>query len=100
MYTINLKINKLLSIWLISMFFIIALMIIVGGLTRLTDSGLSITEWQLFSGILPPLNHNEWICTLIYIRKFLNLNCKILICHCKNLRLYFGGNGHIDFWED
>ena len=61
MYTINLKINKLLSIWLISMFFIIALMIVVGGLTRLTDSGLSITEWQLFSGILPPLNHNEWI---------------------------------------
>ena len=61
MYTINLKINKLLSIWLISMFFIIALMIVVGGLTRLTDSGLSITEWELFSGILPPLNHNEWI---------------------------------------
>ena len=61
MYTLNLKINKLLSIWLISMFFIIALMIVVGGLTRLTDSGLSITEWQLFSGILPPLNHNEWI---------------------------------------
>ena len=61
MYTINLRINKLLSIWLISMFFIIALMIVVGGLTRLTDSGLSITEWQLFSGILPPLNHSEWI---------------------------------------
>ncbi|MDC3119988.1 COX15/CtaA family protein [Candidatus Pelagibacter sp.] len=61
MYTLNLKINKLLSKWLISMFFIIALMIVVGGLTRLTDSGLSITEWQLFSGILPPLNHNEWI---------------------------------------
>ncbi len=61
MYTINLKINKLLSIWLISMFFIVAIMIVVGGLTRLTDSGLSITEWQLFSGILPPLNHDEWI---------------------------------------
>ena len=61
MYTINLKINKLLSIWLISMFFIIALMIVVGGLTRLTDSGLSITEWQLFSGILPPLNNDQWI---------------------------------------
>ena len=61
MYTINLKINKLLSIWLISMFFIIAIMIIVGGLTRLTDSGLSITEWQLFSGILPPWNNDQWI---------------------------------------
>ena len=36
-------------------------MIVVGGLTRLTDSGLSITEWQLFSGLLPPLNQNDWI---------------------------------------
>ena len=35
-------------------------MIIVGGLTRLTDSGLSITEWELFSGFLPPLNSSEW----------------------------------------
>ena len=31
----------------------------VGGLTRLTDSGLSITAWELFSGILPPLNSND-----------------------------------------
>tara|TARA_Y100000590_G_scaffold231742_1_gene261089 strand:+ start:21 stop:968 length:948 start_codon:yes stop_codon:yes gene_type:complete len=35
-------------------------MIVVGGLTRLTDSGLSITEWQLFSGFLPPLNDSDW----------------------------------------
>ncbi len=61
MYTVNTKINNQLSIWLISMFCIISIMIIVGGLTRLTDSGLSITEWQLFSGFLPPLNHNDWI---------------------------------------
>jgi cytochrome c oxidase assembly protein subunit 15 len=61
MYTTNPKINNQLSIWLISMFFIISIMIIVGGLTRLTDSGLSITKWQLFSGFLPPLNQNEWI---------------------------------------
>ena len=36
-------------------------MIVVGGLTRLTDSGLSITKWQLFSGFIPPLNQNDWI---------------------------------------
>jgi len=35
-------------------------MVAVGGLTRLTDSGLSITAWELFTGILPPLNINEW----------------------------------------
>jgi len=36
-------------------------MIVVGGLTRLTDSGLSITEWELFSGFFPPMNSNEWL---------------------------------------
>ncbi len=61
MYTINAKINNQLSIWLIIMFWIVSIMIIVGGLTRLTDSGLSITKWELFSGILPPLNHSDWI---------------------------------------
>ena len=61
MYTSNRKINNLLSIWLISMFCIISIMIVVGGLTRLTDSGLSITKWQLFSGVLPPLNQSDWI---------------------------------------
>jgi len=61
MYTINTRINNQLSLWLILMFWIISIMIVVGGLTRLTDSGLSITEWQLFSGFFPPLNHNEWI---------------------------------------
>ena len=61
MYTVNPKIYNQLSIWLISMFWIISVMIIVGGLTRLTDSGLSITKWQLFSGFLPPLNQNDWV---------------------------------------
>ena len=61
MYSENLKINNQISIWLISMFWIISAMIIVGGLTRLTDSGLSITQWQLFSGFLPPLNNSQWI---------------------------------------
>ena len=61
MYTVNSKINNQLSIWLITMFWIVSIMIVVGGLTRLTDSGLSITEWQLFSGFFPPLNQNDWV---------------------------------------
>ena len=61
MYTLNPKINNQLSIWLIVMFLAISIMIIVGGLTRLTDSGLSITKWQLFSGFLPPMNHGDWV---------------------------------------
>jgi heme a synthase len=46
--------------WLILMFTLIVLIIAVGGLTRLTDSGLSITEWELFKGILPPLTSEKW----------------------------------------
>ena len=61
MYTTNTKIKNQLSIWLISMFWIVSIMIIVGGLTRLTDSGLSITEWQLFSGLFPPINESDWV---------------------------------------
>ncbi len=61
MYTLNTKINNQLSIWLITMYCIISIMIVVGGLTRLTDSGLSITKWELFSGFLPPLNHSDWV---------------------------------------
>ncbi|MDB3949917.1 COX15/CtaA family protein [Candidatus Pelagibacter sp.] len=51
---------KYLRLWLITLFLLVILMVAVGGLTRLTDSGLSITAWELFTGILPPLNINEW----------------------------------------
>ena len=51
---------KYLKLWLITLFSLIVLMVAVGGLTRLTDSGLSITAWELFTGILPPLNIIEW----------------------------------------
>jgi cytochrome c oxidase assembly protein subunit 15 len=51
---------KYLKLWLITLFLLIILMVGIGGLTRLTDSGLSITAWELFTGILPPLNINDW----------------------------------------
>ena len=52
--------NIYMSSWLLLITLLIALMIVVGGLTRLTDSGLSITKWQLFSGFFPPLNDEDW----------------------------------------
>ena len=54
------KFNDLILYWLSGTLFLIFLMIIVGGLTRLTDSGLSITEWELFRGFLPPLDNLSW----------------------------------------
>ena len=58
---LNHKINKLFHNWLVLLISLIGIMIIVGGLTRLTDSGLSITQWQLFSGIIPPITENDWV---------------------------------------
>ena len=52
--------HQLVSVWLLSMITLVFLMIVVGGLTRLTDSGLSITEWELFKGIFPPLSKETW----------------------------------------
>jgi len=52
--------NVYISYWLLLITFFVALMIFVGGLTRLTDSGLSITRWNLISGILPPFSLIDW----------------------------------------
>lgn len=46
--------------WLAVIFLLVAAMILVGGLTRLTDSGLSITEWRPVTGAIPPLNEADW----------------------------------------
>ena len=61
MYSQNYQLNFQLKIWMISLLFLIILIILVGGLTRLTDSGLSITTWELFVGLLPPLTQETWL---------------------------------------
>lgn len=52
--------NQWIIIWLVSGCFLIFVMLIIGGITRLTGSGLSIVEWNLISGTVPPLNNIEW----------------------------------------
>jgi cytochrome c oxidase assembly protein subunit 15 len=47
--------------WLFAMCALVALMIVVGGATRLTDSGLSIVEWRPVTGAIPPLNEGDWL---------------------------------------
>ena len=61
MYSTNRHINYQLKIWLLILLSLIILIILVGGLTRLTDSGLSITTWELFVGFLPPLTNDIWL---------------------------------------
>ena len=54
------KIEKLFLYWLSISLLLVFFIIIVGGLTRLTNSGLSITQWELFYGILPPYDSDSW----------------------------------------
>jgi cytochrome c oxidase assembly protein subunit 15 len=49
-----------LARWLFAVAALIVLMVVVGGITRLTESGLSITEWKPVTGALPPLSHAQW----------------------------------------
>ena len=77
---------KYLKLWLITLFILIILMIAVGGLTRLTDSGLSITAWELFTGILPPLNGIEWNNYFFEYKKipeFKNINSEMTLSEFK-----------------
>ncbi|WP_373474863.1 COX15/CtaA family protein [Sphingorhabdus sp.] len=47
--------------WLMSVAVLVFIMVVVGGITRLTESGLSITEWKPITGTLPPLNEAAWV---------------------------------------
>lgn len=54
------KTNKSVIIWLLSGCVLIFIMVIVGGITRLTNSGLSMTDWHLITDTLPPLTEAKW----------------------------------------
>ena len=59
--TIQQRNRKQIRFWLYSICFLVFVMVIVGGATRLTDSGLSITEWQPLLGAIPPLSTSDWL---------------------------------------
>src|SRR5579862_8148239 len=52
--------DRAIAGWLLVCCALIFLMVVIGGITRLTESGLSITEWQPIEGVLPPLNEAQW----------------------------------------
>ncbi len=93
MYTqINNKYRLYMSNWLLFMFFLVSSMIVVGGLTRLTDSGLSITEWEIFRGFLPPLTNETW-------NEYFNLYKKIPEFELQNFSMNLNEFKFIFWWE-
>ena len=53
--------NPWVGHWLVSCMVAVIIMVFIGGVTRLTESGLSIVEWKLFSGLFPPLTEAGWV---------------------------------------
>ncbi|CUH82266.1 Heme A synthase [Tritonibacter multivorans] len=53
--------RRAIRVWLSVLFALVVAMIVVGGLTRLTDSGLSITEWRPVTGAIPPMSEADWL---------------------------------------
>jgi cytochrome c oxidase assembly protein subunit 15 len=58
--TASFDINRAVRLWLIAVAGLVFVMVLVGGATRLTESGLSITQWKPVTGIVPPLSGAEW----------------------------------------
>jgi len=81
-----------LATWLFAVAALIVLMVVVGGVTRLTESGLSITEWKPISGIIPPLTDAQWQA------EFANYK-RIPEYAAFNQGMTLGGFKAIFFWE-
>jgi len=62
--------NRALVVWLLGACLLIWLMIMMGGATRLTHAGLSIVEWRPLTGIIPPLNQDQWLEAFEHYKQF------------------------------
>jgi len=86
------KNNRNIAIWLFISAASVFLMALIGAITRLTESGLSIVEWNPISGILPPLNHEAWLSEFNLYKispQFIDINSAMSLAEFKN----------IFFWE-
>ena len=57
----NFKYTKIIRIWLLVGLIMLIGQVVLGGITRLTGSGLSITRWDIITGVIPPLNEQDWV---------------------------------------
>ena len=77
-----------IAMWQFAIAGLVVLMIVIGGLTRLTDSGLSITEWNLVTGILPPLSPEGWASEFAKYQKipeFTEMNYDMVMAEFKRI---------------
>lgn len=87
------SINKVsfLKIWLLSLIFLIGLIIVIGGLTRLTGSGLSMVDWNLFMGSIPPVSDASWNFVFDQYKnypEYIHVNSSITLSEFKTIFLW------------
>ena len=83
---------RLFGFWLLVVAALVFAMIVVGGITRLTESGLSITQWDPILGAIPPLNAEQW-------QRAFDGYRAIPQYHAFNQGMTLEGFKHIFFWE-
>ncbi|SMO47957.1 COX15/CtaA family protein [Fodinibius sediminis] len=66
----NNQTDRYVAVWLWTGVALIFMILIIGGITRLTDSGLSMSDWSLVMGAFPPMNESEWLATFEQYRQF------------------------------
>jgi cytochrome c oxidase assembly protein subunit 15 len=92
--------TRAVAIWLLIGVSMLIIQILLGGVTRLTGSGLSITEWNVITGTLPPLNEQKWIEEFNKYKQttqFLLINSDFTLQDFKSI---FFWNGFIVFGQD
>lgn len=84
--------NKFILTWLSTILLMVLAMVLIGGVTRLTDSGLSMVEWKPLLGVIPPMNDVEWIAVFEKYKQFPEYQ---IVNHRMNLDEF----KFIYFWE-
>ena len=87
--------SKYCRVWLIILLVLIVCMVVVGGMTRLTDSGLSIVEWKPVTGILLPLSNAKWVVEFEKYKvtpEFLLVNMEMTLDAFKTIYLWEWGH--------
>ena len=87
--------SKYCRAWLVILLVLIVCMVVVGGMTRLTDSGLSIVEWKPITGILLPLSNAKWVVEFEKYKltpEFLLVNMEMTLDAFKTIYLWEWGH--------
>ncbi len=89
--------TKAVANWILIGVVMLLIQVVLGGITRLTGSGLSITEWNVVTGALPPLNEQQWLIEFDKYKQTPQYQLLNIDFTLSNFKFIFSGNGFIAF---